>query len=279
MYVILHQGGAFKGAFGAPVLKGLFEEQKPDLVLGVSVGAVNGVAACAGKWDVLEDLWMGIDDKNPMDGIKGFLRPALLRGKAIFSLAPLRDKLEEHIRLDQLEVPFGCGAVSRENTEYHTFMSSRMRKNERLIDAVIASSAISALMEPVVMKLRGRNYTWCDGGHLHPVPLLPKWVENRVTKLDIVLTNPIEDDNRPRENVDGLVEAIEWALHAQGVTNQRADLARYRGLALMKDIPVRVYAPPSELGGMLETDGETIRRRWKTGEEALKNPICYGPAK
>ena len=45
MYVIAHQGGGFKGAFGVPILETLVKERRPDLILGVSVGAINGVLA------------------------------------------------------------------------------------------------------------------------------------------------------------------------------------------------------------------------------------------
>ena len=275
MYVISHQGGGFKGAFGVPILRHLMTQREPDLVLGVSVGAINGVVACQGEFELLEDLWLDIDDKNAINGVRGFLKPSFLKGRALFSLEPLREKMKENLSLDKLKVPFGCGVVARETSEYHTFMSRTMKQDVRLINAVEASSAISGLMEPVVMKLRGKNYTFCDGGHLHSVPLLPLWVQRKVKEIDVILTNPIEHVDQMSEDVDGIMESIEWLLHIQNTGIQSADLGRYRTIAKNQGALLRVFAPKEDLGSMLKTDRETIQRRWDLGIEAVKNPVIY----
>ena len=93
MYVIALQGGGFKGAFQAPIVKALVRARRPDLILGVSVGAINGVLAAQEDFAILDRIWSSIDDSTPIDGIKGFMSPAIFRGKALFHLGPIRQKL------------------------------------------------------------------------------------------------------------------------------------------------------------------------------------------
>lgn len=278
MYVIAHQGGGFKGAFGVPILETLVKERRPDLILGVSVGAINGVLAAQNDFNLLREIWEDIDDGSPLDGIKGFLRPAVLRGKALFHLEPIRKKLQRHVSLSKLVTPFGCGAVARETDEYINFMSSRMKRDARLHDAVLASSAIAGIMEPIVMPFRGRDLTWSDGGHLHSIPLLPDELTSKVQQVDIILTSPIKQAPKRTDEVNGLLESLEWALHIQSIDIQRRGLRRYRALTLSQDTVVRVFSPPQSLGGMLKADKETIRWRMHLGKRALDKPTIWEPA-
>jgi len=278
MYVIAHQGGGFKGAFGVPVLEGLVKERRPDLILGVSVGAINGVMAAQNDFDLLRSIWEDIDDGSPLDGIKGFLRPAVFRGKALFHLEPIRKKLQKYVALSKLDIPFGCGAVARETDEYVNFMSSRMRSDARLHDAVLASSAIAGIMEPVVMPYKGKTLTWSDGGHLHSIPLLPDEITNKVSQVDIILTAPINHTPKRTDEVNGLLESLEWALHIQNIDIQRRGLHRYQGLTMSQDTVVRIFAPPKSLGGMLKADKETIRWRMYLGRKSLECPVVWEPA-
>jgi NTE family protein len=70
-------GGGGRGAFHAGVYKYLYEQQKngvdddhtgvwePDIIVGTSIGAVNGAAIAQGiKWQALEQFWLSLKESD-----------------------------------------------------------------------------------------------------------------------------------------------------------------------------------------------------------------------
>ena len=277
MYVIALQGGGFKGAFQAPIVKALVRARRPDLILGVSVGAINGVLAAQEDFAILDRIWSSIDDSTPIDGIKGFMSPAIFRGKALFHLGPLRQKLEKFTSLDKLVIPFGAGSVARETDEYHTLLSSEMTSNDQLWNSVHGSAAIAGLMEPVKMEYNGQLLTWSDGGHKSSIPMIPHDIEELITHADIIMTSPIASTPKKPEEVNGLLESIEWAIHLANKHVQAQGLARYRILRRRQSATIRVFAPEQGLGGLLTANQKTLRWRRKLGYKALRNPTVWAP--
>lgn len=267
MYVIVHQGGGFKGAFGVPILRALVEQRKPDLILGVSVGALNGVLAAQQDFDLLERIW------NKVDGVKDFLLPGLARGKGLYHLEPLRALIDTHVVLKKVVIPFGCGAVARETCVYENFLTQDMRNDRQLRDAVEASSAIAGLMEPVKFRHGGKPKTWSDGGHVHSLPPLPPDVETKVTAVDLILMNPVKSDDRPSTEVDGLMESIEWIIHVSSANLQAQDLNDYQRVVRQRGAKVRIFSPEKDLGGLLDARPKTISSRMDEGRRALQRPI------
>jgi len=273
MYVIVHQGGALRGAFGAHVIASLMMKRRPDLVLGNSIGAVNGSVAASGRFGALREFWLSVDGKNIIDGISGFLRPSLFGGKGgLLSLAPLRAKLEKYVTLEGLQVPFGAGVVSKRTFEYITLLSDEMKTDEDLVDAIEGSSAIAFIMEPVTIDYQDQQVTVCDAGHRHSIPMIPAHLLPSVTEVDVILCNPIEPQPTEVRKTDGIFDAFAWLLQAMSVTTQAADLNVYYDMA-KSGVRVRIFAPPCNLGNMLDTDSATIRRRWYHGGVAAENPV------
>lgn len=272
MHVIVHQAGGLKGAFGAPILTDLVAQRKPDLILGASVGALNGVLVACGKADLLKEQYMAIDDTNYLDGIAGLFTPAFFNGKGLLSTAPIRKKIEKFTSLDSLIVPFGCGAVARENKEHVTFLSEDMKTDDELYDAVQASISIAFLFEPVKFKHRGKMRTWSDAGHKHSVPLIPDSILKKITEIDVILCNPIVPDDEEITKVNGLSASLSWMFDMDTVAIQDADMRAYARYA-KSGIDVRVYAPQEGFGSILQADKQVIRRRWKMGEDAIGKPI------
>jgi predicted acylesterase/phospholipase RssA len=240
------------------------------------VGAINGAYAAQEDFDLLRQLWLSLDDGLPMDGIKGFLAPAITRGRALFHLGPMRDKLEQHISLAKFKTLFSAGVVLRETMEYKNLFSDKMKSDDSLWDAIQGSSSISGLMEPINMKFRGKIRTVCDGGHLHIVPQIPDWASQAATDIDIILTNPIKHSEQLTADVDGLLESLEWTLEANAAAVQASDLRYYKRLCDQRvGMTIRVFAPLHSLGSLLKADKFTIRERMTLGEAALREPIVW----
>lgn len=163
-------GGGALGAYEVGMLKALFTAGvRPGLVLGTSVGAINGAAvatdpsqAAVGR---LVDLWTGLGRAGVFAGsLVGRVSTAVRSRTHIYAPTALRDLLEAHLPvalIDDLAVPFQCVAASIEHAAEHWFDSGP------LADAVLASSAVPGLLPPV--GLDGEHFV--DGGLVNSIPV------------------------------------------------------------------------------------------------------------
>jgi NTE family protein len=162
-------GGGNLGALQVGMVRALFERRiEPDVVLGCSVGALNGAAisaeptlAMVGR---LQEMWRGLGAENVMPA---GLFPAVQlarKGVAIHDNANLRRILASTLpatRFEDLVVPFQCVATALvEGTE--TWFDEGP-----LIDPIVASSAIPAVYPPVT--IGGVQYL--DGAIVNDVPV------------------------------------------------------------------------------------------------------------
>ena len=152
------------------MLKALLEQGiRPDLVVGTSIGALNGAFVAADPEPAtaarLEQLWRDMTDGGMFSG--SLLRRAgtLARtGTHLHAFGPLRDLLREALpvqRLEELKVPFQCVAASIERASEHWFTTGP------LAEAVLASCAVPGLLPPV----RIGNEHFLDGGLVHSIPI------------------------------------------------------------------------------------------------------------
>jgi NTE family protein len=163
-------GGGVLGAAEVGMLQALFEHGvRPDLVVGTSVGAINGafVAAdpTAGAVDRLRGLWEELAAEGIFAGSVLSRMGTLVRTRThLHPREPLRDLLAAHLPVRtfaDLRVPFQCVAASIERAAEHWFTDGA------LVDAVLASSAVPGLLPPVA--LDGEHYL--DGGLVHSIPV------------------------------------------------------------------------------------------------------------
>jgi NTE family protein len=165
-------GGGVLGAVEVGMLKALFERDvAPDLVLGTSVGALNGAMVArqpeAAVVDRLVELWQGVGQggkdvygDNPLRTV----RRAVSTGTHVFSAKPLRQRLEDElgdITFEELAVPFEVCAASIERSAEHWFTTGRV------VDAVVASAAVPGLLPPA--KVGDEHFL--DGGIVNSIPL------------------------------------------------------------------------------------------------------------
>jgi NTE family protein len=163
-------GGGLLGANEVGMLRALFEAGiRPDLVVGTSVGAVNGAAVAASPTlDTVDDLaraWKGLADSDLYAG--GALRRARHFARTrthAHPNEPLRALLEERLgdrRIEDLPVRFECVAASIERAAEHWFTEGPV------VEAVLASSAVPGVLPPVQV---GDEH-FLDGGLVNSIPV------------------------------------------------------------------------------------------------------------
>jgi NTE family protein len=162
-------GGGVLGATQVGMLRALLETgRRPSLVVGTSVGAVNGATLAADPSlagvDVLAGLWSSLSDSGMFSGSLLSQAGRLARHRThLHSAEPLRRLLADHLpeRIEDLAVPFQCVASSIEHAAAHWFSSGS------LADAVLASCAVPGLLPPV--EIDGEHFL--DGGLVHSIPV------------------------------------------------------------------------------------------------------------
>lgn len=164
-------GGGLLGAVEVGMLRALFEhEVKPDLVLGTSVGALNGLVVASDPSiaviDRLLDLWRSVGESNEVysAGTWRQVSRAMRTGTHLHSAKPLRERLEQEfggVTFADLDVEFQCCAASIERAAEHWFTEGQV------VPAVMASAAVPGLLPPA--RVGGEHYL--DGGIVNSIPL------------------------------------------------------------------------------------------------------------
>ena len=163
-------GGASLGAVQVGMLRGLAEQGiTPDLIVGTSVGAVNGgwIASRpdASGIDALADLWLSLSRKDifpthPISGLLGFLG----RSSHLVPNSGLRRLLSDQLefaRLEDAPIPFHVVA-----TDVISGTDVLLSSGDA-VDAIAASAAIPGIFPPV--NINGRDLM--DGGVVNNTPL------------------------------------------------------------------------------------------------------------
>src|SRR5919201_3301622 len=141
---------------------------RPDLVLGTSVGAINGVFVAADPATAvsrLDQVWRdGVASEAFGGSLFGRVATLARSGTHLHPNEPLRRMLEELLpvaRIEDLAVRFQCVAASIERAAAHWFTSGPV------VPAVLASAAVPGLLPPV--RVGGEHFF--DGGLVHSIPV------------------------------------------------------------------------------------------------------------
>jgi NTE family protein len=164
-------GGGVLGAVEVGMLHALFDRGiTPDLVLGTSVGALNGAMVArepsSAVIERLTELWTSVGQSRavyPTRPLKT-VRRAVSSGTHVFSSQPLRDRLQEEfgdLTFEELPVEFQVCAASIERAAEHWFTAGP------LVPAVVASAAVPGLLPPA--KVGDEHYL--DGGIVNSIPV------------------------------------------------------------------------------------------------------------
>jgi NTE family protein len=163
-------GGGVLGAVEVGMLRALFRARiRPDLVIGTSIGAVNGALVAADPVEAVTDrlvrLWASPEASEVYgDSVARQLRRFAARTH-LHSPRPLRRLLERELgegaTFADLKVPFQCCAASIERAAEHWFASGPV------VDAVLASAAVPGLLPPA--EIHGEHFV--DGGIVNSIPI------------------------------------------------------------------------------------------------------------
>jgi NTE family protein len=163
-------GGGVLGACEAGMAHALIERGiRPDLVVGTSIGAINGVAVAADPavdgTERLMRMWGRLAAEDVLGGtLVGRLSRLVRHGTHLHSNQPLRELLDAMIpvpRIEDLAVPFQCVAASIERAEEQWFSTGPV------VPAVLASAALPGALPPVVID--GEHFL--DGGLVNSIPI------------------------------------------------------------------------------------------------------------
>jgi NTE family protein len=168
-------GGGVLGAVQVGMMRALFRAGiRPDLVIGNSVGAVNGALVAAEPAEAVTDRLVRLWTSHEAKEVYGDPLPRQLRRFAsrthLHSPGPLRRLLDREIgegcRFADLKVPLHCCAASIEQAAEHWF-GPGSDELVPVIDAVIASSSVPGLLPPA----RVGDQHYVDGGIVNPIPI------------------------------------------------------------------------------------------------------------
>ena len=164
-------GGGLLGAVEVGMLRALLEAGvRPDLIVGTSVGALNGALVATDPEprvvDRLIRLWESAASSGEVygDGPVRQVTRAVRTGTHLHSAKPLRDRLAQELgdlTFADLTVPFQCCAASIERAAEHWFTTGRVA------DAVMASAAVPGLLRPA----RVDDEHYLDGGIVNSIPV------------------------------------------------------------------------------------------------------------
>jgi len=162
-------GGGVLGAHEIGMLRALAEAGiRPDVVVGTSVGAINGAFVAADPESGagrLGQLWQGEALGQAFsENLWGRAVRLARSGTHLHSIEPLRQVLADMLPADDfagLAVPFHCVAASIEQASPRWFSSGPV------VPAVLASCAVPGLLPPV--EIDGEHYF--DGGLVHSIPV------------------------------------------------------------------------------------------------------------
>jgi NTE family protein len=226
-------GGASLGAIQVGMLKALYERQiRPDLIVGVSAGALNGAFIAArpqsvATADELAEIWIelrrgNVFPLNPFTGLFGFtgLRDHMVPDSG------LRALVNQHLtteRLEDLRVPLHVVATD-------VLTGSEVRLSEGpLPEAILASTAIPGVLPNVDWE--GRKLM--DGGVANNTPISHA-VELGARRVYVLSTGQMcELESVPKG-------ALAMVLHATNMLVHRRladDIARYRDVAELIVVP------------------------------------------
>ncbi|WP_027861729.1 patatin-like phospholipase family protein [Marmoricola sp. URHB0036] len=240
-------GGGLLGAVEVGMLRALFEyDVRPDLIVGTSVGALNGLVVATdptpGVVDRLLDLWESVSASNDVYGDTPWrqVTRAVRTGTHLHSAEPLRERLDDEfgdLTFEQLAVQFQCCAASIERSAETWFSEGPV------VPAVVASAAVPGLLPPAKV---GKEH-YLDGGIVNSIPL-GRAVELGATRIFVLqvgrVDRPLKAPRKPWE-----VARVSFEI-----------ARRHRFVREMAELPEGVTAHVLPAGGTAKDDSPWVYR-------------------
>lgn len=188
-------GGGTNGASEVGMLRALLEGGViPDLVVGTSVGALNGAAVAAEPTVEsamrLQEVWLHLDHRQVFGGSIIAGATGLFRNRThLHSNTALRRLIKSALPVstfEELAVRFQCVAASIERAGEHWFEAGS------LVDAILASSAVPGVLPPI--QIGGEHFV--DGGIVNSIPI-SRAVELGAREIYVLQVGRIESPLKP----------------------------------------------------------------------------------
>ncbi|HEV2815432.1 MAG TPA: patatin-like phospholipase family protein [Solirubrobacteraceae bacterium] len=239
-------GGASLGAIQVGMLRALVDDDiRPDVIVGTSVGAVNGAFLASRDFgplavEELAELWLGIRrgqvfPLEPFTGLLGFLgaRRNLVPGGALRRLVSRHTDCE---RLEDLPTPLHVIACDVLNGQ-------EVRISEGpLVEAVMASAAIPGVLPAV--EWNGRLLV--DGGVMNNTPITHA-VDLGVDEIYVLPTGgPCSLPDAPRGALGMVVQATSLMV-SHRFADETIAYANHAGLTILPP-PCPIDVQPMDFG-------------------------------
>lgn len=271
MKVLVLSGGGAKGAYQVGALSHLLTTQRFDAVVGVSVGALNAAGLSFLGIERLKQVWFGIKSTDEIVSENSWLSILLLKKRGYYSIEPLRKKLKQNLPAKGSPVmPTYFGYCDLRDTK--VIYEAAGEDMDRNIRAILASSAMPAIMEPV-------EYDFVDGGIRDVIPLGFAIKHLLADEITVVSASPIGRE-LPKTWKPGHIKIIGHAFRA--VDTMSSEIA-YNDLCMCRDrnelpnyrkVSVKVYAPsyPSVID-TLQFEPKAIREAYDQGVRMAQTPV------
>jgi NTE family protein len=233
-------GGASLGAIQAGMIQALYERRiKPDFIVGVSAGALNGAYIAARPpsqvaASELADIWIGLRRGNvfPLNFLTGLVGFAGVK-RHLVPDGGLRALIAQHLSTDRLEqLPIPLHVIA---TDVLTGAEVRLSEGP-LPEAILASAAIPGVLPSV--DWQGRELM--DGGVANNTPISHA-IELGARRIFVLPTiQTCELESVPKGALGMIVHATNLLVHRRLLD----DIERYRSavelVVLSPPCPVRV---------------------------------------
>lgn len=256
-------GGGVRGAVQVGMVKALFEaEIQPELIVGTSIGAINGAALAAhpdlSVVDRLTEAWSSTIAEQ-IYGAPWYrqLRQLARSRLHLYDPAPLRELIEsmmgENATFEDLKVPLAVTAACIERAAEHWFDSGP------LVPAILASASVPGAMPPT--KIGDEHFL--DGGLVNSIPL-GEAVRRGATTVYVLQVGRIEEPlTAPRTPADVARVSFEIA-------------RRHRFFRDLAEVPDTVTVHILPTGGSLPGDDKlTAFRRMDTVQDRIERAYAH----
>jgi NTE family protein len=191
--LVLSAGGMF-GAYQAGAWRAICDQFKPDMVVGASVGALNGwsIAGGCSAAEVVE-RWL-----DPATGQVLRLKADAGLRRGWFDPAPLRQHARELHSLYTPRIPFGLVVV-----EAGRFRNRLVQHPDVTVEHLTATASIPVCLPSVAID--GRQYL--DGGLFDKLPV---WAAVEMGATRIVAIDCLRISNRWIRTGIGAIRMLKW---------------------------------------------------------------------
>ncbi|MDH5520264.1 MAG: patatin-like phospholipase family protein [Acidimicrobiia bacterium] len=203
-------GGGLRGAAEVGMARALAAAGlQPDLVVGTSVGSINGAVLASAPIDEsvarLTEMWESMAVKSVFqESLISRVRNLVNHWTHLHSNEPLRRLIDQWVpyaKVEDAHVHFECVAACIETSSEHWFTSGSVR------DAILASCALPGVLPPV--KVGGRHYI--DGGVVNSIPV-SRAIELGADEIYVLHVGHIDDELEvPRHPWDVAMVSFEIA--------------------------------------------------------------------